>query len=129
MHELSIAQSLVDAVAEAATQAGAQRVAAVHLRLGALAGVEKEALLFCYDVATRGTPLEGSALIIEDVPLVITCEACGARSAIPINRGFACPACGKLHTRIVQGKELEIASIEVEVETPEEVADVEDTPA
>ncbi len=125
MHELSIAQSLVEAVSEAALRAGAQRVTAVHLRLGVLAGVVKEALLFSYDVATQGTLLEGSTLHIEEVPLVIVCDACGARSTIPINRGFACPSCGALHTRIVQGKELEIASVEIEV--PEEVSDVENT--
>ena len=55
MHELSIANSLVESVAEAAQQAGAARVVAVHLRLGALSGVERDALEFCYDIASRGT--------------------------------------------------------------------------
>lgn len=64
MHELSIALSILDiAAAEAARHHG--RVAAVHLRLGARAGVVKEALLFAYDVAREGTPLAEARLVIE----------------------------------------------------------------
>lgn len=57
MHELSIALSLVELAAEAAANAGAERVEAVHLRVGALAGVVPEALQFSFAIAARGTPL------------------------------------------------------------------------
>ena len=68
MHELSIAVSLVEAAEEEAEKHGARGVSAVHLKLGALSGVAKEALLFSYEMATEGTALAGSRLEIEDAP-------------------------------------------------------------
>jgi hydrogenase nickel incorporation protein HypA/HybF len=113
MHELSIAYSLVEMAAQAAQTAQVGRVAAVHLRLGALAGVEKEALLFGYDIAAAGTPLEGSRLVIEEAPVVIYCAACDCTSTLPTIQSFHCPRCGALTADIRQGKELELVSLEV----------------
>jgi hydrogenase nickel incorporation protein HypA/HybF len=67
MHELSIALSIIDGVTEEAGQHGGGAVRAVHLRLGRLSGVVREALLFAYDQACEGTLLEGSELRIEEV--------------------------------------------------------------
>ena len=67
MHELSIALSLIEGAEEEVARQGGGRVCAVHLRLGPLSGVAKEALLFSYDVACEGTSLEGSSLIIEEM--------------------------------------------------------------
>ena len=72
MHELSIAMSIVEMAQEEALQRGVQ-VNAVHLKLGALSGVVKEALLSSYEMACDDTPLRGSRLVIEDVPVVIFC--------------------------------------------------------
>ena len=116
MHELAIASSLVESAELAARQAGAGRVTQVFLRLGALSGVSKEALLFSYDVATHGTLLEGSRLIIEDVPLAIYCESCRVEVRLPGIQSLRCPRCGRLSPHIRQGKELEIVGIEIEVE-------------
>jgi hydrogenase nickel incorporation protein HypA/HybF len=66
MHELSIALSIVEIAQEQGDQQGG-RIDAVHLRLGSLAGVTRDALLFCYDVACQDTPLAGSRLVIQDV--------------------------------------------------------------
>ena len=60
MHELSIAHSLVESAVDAAEKAGARRVTRVHLRLGALSGVVRNALEFGYEITTQGTLLEGS---------------------------------------------------------------------
>lgn len=113
MHELGIACDLVDIAEEAARQANAIRVVAVRLRLGVLSGVEKDALLFGYDSATRGTLLEGSRLDIEDVPVLLTCANCGQRSESASVQDFLCPVCGSPRTQIVQGKEIELAAMEV----------------
>jgi hydrogenase nickel incorporation protein HypA/HybF len=67
MHELSIALSLIE-LAQAEGERLGGRICAVHIRIGPLAGVAKDALLFSYEVATHDTPLEGSALVIEEVP-------------------------------------------------------------
>ena len=66
MHELSIAVSIVDIAQEQLSRHGGERVRAVHLELGPLAGVAREALLFSFGLASEGTPVEGSQLIIED---------------------------------------------------------------
>ncbi len=114
MHELSIAYSLVEAAGHAAQQAGAARVAAVFLRLGPLSGVVQDALLFCYDIATRSTLLEGSRLVIENVPVIIYCESCGREYELPSIQNFRCPACGEPTRHIRQGRELEIVGLEIE---------------
>jgi hydrogenase nickel incorporation protein HypA/HybF len=115
MHELAIAASLVESVAASAQAAGAARVTRVFLKLGALSGVSKEALLFCYDVATRDTLLEGSQLVIEDVPVTIYCEHCRAEAILSGIQGLRCTRCGQLSARLLHGKELEIAGIEIDV--------------
>lgn len=75
MHELSIAMSILDAAMDE-SQSRSVKVSAVHLRLGALSGVVKDALLFSYEVACQDTPLQGTRLIIEDVPVVVFCPKC-----------------------------------------------------
>ncbi len=118
MHELSIAYSLVEMASRAAEDAGVTRVAAVHLRLGALAGVVKESLLFSYDVATEGTILAGSRLEIEEVPVALYCAACAAVSTLDTIQSFRCPRCGRPSSDVRQGRELELISLEVLDEQP-----------
>lgn len=65
MHELSIAMSMIE-MAEAEAVARGGRVTALHLKLGLLSGVAKEALEFSYEIACEGTALEGSQLVIEE---------------------------------------------------------------
>ncbi len=67
MHELSIAMSIADAAAEEAERHAGARVCAVHLRLGGLSGVVKDALLFSWEASSEGTPLSGARLVIEEV--------------------------------------------------------------
>ncbi len=65
MHELSIAMSIVDLAQEESEKRNV-RVCAVHLKLGRMAGVVREALYGSYELASAGTPLEGSRLVILD---------------------------------------------------------------
>ena len=67
MHELSIALSIIEGVEEELALHPESHVTSVHLRLGPLSGVVKDALLFSWDVACEGTPLEGAALQIEEM--------------------------------------------------------------
>lgn len=114
MHELSLAHGIVQAAAEAAQRIGAMRVNAVNLKVGRLAGVEAGALLFSYEIAAAGTPLEGSRLQIVDVPLLVWCSHCLAEVELPEVNRFRCPACGTAAGEIRRGRELEIESLEVE---------------
>jgi hydrogenase nickel incorporation protein HypA/HybF len=113
MHELSIAMGIVDAAADEAQRRGAH-VMAVYLKLGALSGVVKDALLFSYEVACQGTPLEGSKLIVEDLPVVIFCAQCNQKQMLTSLQSFSCPECKTPTMDVVQGKELEVFALEVE---------------
>ena len=70
MHELSIAMSIVDMAQEEAERRGVH-VSAIHLKLGLLSGVVKDALLSSYEMACMDTPLAGSHLVIEEIPIVV----------------------------------------------------------
>ena len=116
MHELSIAYNLVETAVAAAQKNNIQQVKAVHLRLGVLSGVEKEALLFGYDIATENTLLAGSRLEIEELPVIVYCSQCRAEQTLPDMQRFCCPQCGAATPQIVQGREIELHSMEVEDE-------------
>jgi len=111
MHELSIAISIVEMAQEEA-ESRHVRVEAVYLKLGALAGVVKEALLSSYEIACEGTPLQGSRLIIEVAPIVIFCSKCNAPRPLGSVQLFCCPVCGTASGQITQGKEIEVVALE-----------------
>ena len=113
MHELSIAMSIVDMAVEEAATRGAARVEAVHLRLGVLSGVVPRALLALYDMACDDTPLQGSRLVIEDVPIVIFCAACQEEREVSSMQSFCCAACGTPGADVVRGREIEVVALEL----------------
>lgn len=115
MHELSIAMGIVEVAVDEAKQRNVH-VSAVHLRLGALSGVVKDALLFSYEVACQDTPLQGSRLLIEEVPVTVFCPQCQQKRVIESVQSFTCPECGASTGEVLQGKELEVFALEVENE-------------
>lgn len=116
MHELSIAHSLVQTAEEALRGTGITRVERVHLKLGALAGVVEDALLFGYDIATEGTALAGSQLVIETVPVIVYCPTCDAEQPLENIQLFRCPVCATPTADVRQGREIELVSLECEEE-------------
>lgn len=112
MHELSIAMGIVEAALEEAEQRRVQ-VSAVHVRLGLLSGVVKDALLFSYEIACQDTPLQGSRLVVEDVPVAIFCAGCQSERTLTTIQQFACPVCGVPTMDIRRGKEVEVFALEV----------------
>jgi hydrogenase nickel incorporation protein HypA/HybF len=108
MHELSIAQAVVDTVRAAV---GPREVESVHLTVGALAGVVPSALEFVWDIAASGTSLQGSALQITWVPASVWCARCD--SVVAPEVGFLCPVCGELSGDVRTGRELEVTSARV----------------
>ena len=115
MHELSIALSMVE-LAEEEAQRRAVEVTAIHLKLGPLSGVVKEALLSCFDLVIENTSLAGARLIIEDVPILIHCAQCNATRALVSLQQFSCPDCGGPPSEILQGRELEVVALEVKMD-------------
>ncbi len=113
MHELSIAISLVAIAEEEAERLGG-KVIAVHLRLGPMAGVVKDALLFSYAAACQDTALEGSRLVIEDAPLVVFCPRCKTDRVLSSPQPLRCFECGTPTPKVVGGRELQMVAMEVE---------------
>jgi hydrogenase nickel incorporation protein HypA/HybF len=114
MHELSIAMSIVEGAEEESAARGNARVSAVYLKLGRLSGIVKDALLSSYGLACEGTLLEGSRLLIEELPVIIYCRQCAASHPLPSIQKFCCPVCGVPTAEVVQGKELEVTALELE---------------
>jgi hydrogenase nickel incorporation protein HypA/HybF len=113
MHELSIAMSIVEMAQEESERRGQAQVLAVHLRLGKLSGVVKEALLSSYEMACEATPLEGSQLLIEEIPVEVFCPRCDSSQTIRSIQWFCCPDCGTPTSTILHGKELEVVALEI----------------
>jgi len=103
---------IVDIAQEESTR-HAVRVSVVHLRLGQLSGVVKDALLTCYEMACMDTPLQGSRLEIEEVPVVVYCPQCRADRVLDSVQFFSCPQCGTPTAAVLRGKEIEVVSLEV----------------
>jgi hydrogenase nickel incorporation protein HypA/HybF len=113
MHELSIALSLVDVACEEMSRLGPVRVNAVHLRLGALSGVVRDALLFSFEAAAAGTMLEGARLEIQDVPVTVWCRVCAAERSLVRVAYRRCPVCDTMAPEVLRGEELELIGLEV----------------
>ncbi len=114
MHELSIAVSMVDMAAEEAAKRGDVKVDAIHLKLGKLTGVVKDALLFSYEIVCQGTPLEGSRLIIEEIPVVVFCPKCEMETPPVAVNNLCCPKCETPTPEVVSGREMEVTALEIE---------------
>lgn len=112
MHELSIALSLLDLVEEEAARRGC-RVAVVHLRLGPLSGVAREALAGAYELAREGTPMAETELVIETVPVVVSCPTCRAERSPVSTFELCCSDCGTPTPEVLAGRELEVVALEV----------------
>jgi hydrogenase nickel incorporation protein HypA/HybF len=113
VHELSIANSIVEIALEHVQDPGSARVQQINLRIGALSCVHRDALLFSFELVTANTSLAGAKLHITVLPVVIFCPKCAALHELPGIQAFRCPECQTLSADIRQGQELDIESIEV----------------
>ena len=113
MHELSIASSIVETVTVEMLSRGLTSIGKVGLRIGALTNVDPEALRFGYETMVVDTPLAGSTLEIESLPVKAICRKCG-HSFEAHDFIFICPNCESGDNEVTQGQELEIAFLEAE---------------
>ena len=112
MHELSIAMSIVEMAQEEAERRNVT-IDAVHLELGPLSGVVADALLFSYEIACSGTPLEGSRLIIKETAIEAYCPTCKTQRVLKSMQWFCCPECGTPTPEVIHGRELVVTALEV----------------
>lgn len=109
MHELSICQSIVDAVER---HAAGRPVRAVHLTVGALRQIVPDTLAFCWELVTEGTPLAGSELVVDHVAAVFRCLPCN-RTQTLTEMNLVCDVCGGSDLSIVAGEEFLITTLEL----------------
>lgn len=113
MHEMSLCEGVLQALQDNARTQGYQRVKTVWLEIGALSGVEVEAMRFSFDVVTRGSLAEHARLEIIDVPGEAWCMQCS--KTVPAKQRFdACPDCGSYQLQVTAGEEMKIKELEVE---------------
>jgi len=113
MHEMGIANSVLDAVREETRRFPHGHIYKVGVRIGELAGVDPDAMSFCFEALVRGTELEPLALEIEYCQRRYECATC-RHSYAAAREDLACPACGMLESKFIGGDELDIAYLEVE---------------
>jgi len=110
VHEFSIAEALAAQVLRHAPASG--RVSEVEIRVGALRGLEPEAMKMCWEAVTHDTPLAGSVLRIDLRPWSVACPACGRVWESPVP--FAECSCGEASPRPTAGDELDLVSMTVD---------------
>ncbi len=114
MHEMGIAMEIVR-IAEDSVPANLKkpRVRAINLQIGKLAAVVPESLKFCFEIATKDTPLDGARLEIEEIPVTVRCNDCKTTWTAE-QPNFVCEKCDGGAVELLTGRELDIVSIEVE---------------
>jgi len=117
MHELSVAQSILDIVSDHVPEAQRPLVRTVRVKVGVVSGVVPDSLEFCFAAVVAGGPLGSATIEIETVPFVVRCGTCGTESTndsgIPL-----CPSCGS-PGQVLSGTELQVKEIEL-AESPTE---------
>jgi len=113
MHELGIANSVLEAVKTETARHPGSFPCKVGIRVGELAAIDQESLRFCFEAITRETEFESLALEIEVCPRRHRCSDCGHEFVV-LEYNFRCPKCASLETAHISGDELELAFLEVE---------------
>ena len=113
MHEMSLCEGILQILEDNAASQRYQRVKVVWLEIGALSGVEPEAMRFGFDVVMKGTLADGARLEIIDVPGAAWCMQCAATVAVQ-QRFDSCPRCGGYQLQISGGEAMRIKELEVE---------------
>jgi len=130
MHELSIAQKIIETIEAEALKNGMAKVRRAKLKIGKMAAFQKEQLEFCLSTYEKNPILEGITFEITEIPVELTCNVCGRNFTDPRfdDNEFAhdiahapalyfappCPACASEEISIVAGREMELTSIEGE---------------
>jgi hydrogenase nickel incorporation protein HypA/HybF len=113
VHELSIAEGILEIVTDTVRSAPGAVVEKVFVDVGTLVAVVPDSLDFCYTAITADTPLEGSRLVIRQVPICVRCRDCGGESEVQ-SFIFRCPHCDGGALETLSGNELSVTEIEVQ---------------
>lgn len=113
MHEMALAESVLDLVEDCIRKEGAQRVKTVRLEIGKLSAVEPEAMRFCFDAVARGTLAEGAVLDIIEQEGSAWCFDCNRE--VPLAARYdPCAACGGFRLQVAEGTAMRVKELEIE---------------
>jgi hydrogenase nickel incorporation protein HypA/HybF len=112
LHELSVAQNIVDQVKQILESKKVTRVDALYLKIGSMSGVDSHSLRFVFPEATKGSPLEGCSLHIEEISLKVYCPSCQNEGQLQEFYPY-CPTCFSPNVKVLEGEELLIDKMEV----------------
>lgn len=118
MHEVGIIESALGVIRREAQAHGAERVERVVMRIGAISGVEPDALRFAFEAVTPDSVAAGAVLEIELVPARAHCRACADEFTIESGFIFECPRCRAISGDVRSGRELELARLEFTTPSP-----------
>ena len=113
MHEMAIAEGVLDIALDYARRSDAKRIAEVGLLIGDMSGVVVDSLVFSFDMIAKGTMADGAKLVIEHVPLRGRCVKCGGEFPIA-HYDFWCPVCKDGVLETISGREMKVKYLEVE---------------
>lgn len=116
MHEMSITASILEVIREQMVKSEVKRLKSIKLRIGELTAIEPDSLRFCFEASIDGSPLEGAVLEIETVPLTGRCSDCSKVFGLEQYLSSVCPHCGGAASDLISGRELDIVSMEVDID-------------
>lgn len=120
MHELSLIQGIFDSVIPVARQNGATKITNIKLKVGEMTMVVPEAMEFAFETLSEDDPmLGGCALEMEFITPVSRCLDCGTEFEHDRFHNH-CMNCGSGTTVLIAGRELDIASMEIEAPDDED---------
>ncbi|RMG68861.1 MAG: hydrogenase maturation nickel metallochaperone HypA [Nitrospirae bacterium] len=114
MHEVSIAQSLLDIAISECEKAGYSRINSISVVVGEASGVQVDSLKFAFDVIKKDTPADEAELLIDISPLTGVCLECKSRFQPTERPVYECPMCKCRRLKIISGNELDIVEIDVD---------------
>lgn len=112
MHEMSIAQNLLEIIREEMAKHDASILKSVRLNIGQMSCIVPASLSFCFEIMTSGTELEGAKLIMDVIPLRGVCKTCNQTFEIK-DYVFECPHCSSREINTISGQDLSIVEMEV----------------
>lgn len=112
MHELSLAQAMVEQLEAYVRHEGAQQIVKINLVIGAMSGVERDPFEFAFPLVAEGTAAEGAVLEFEEVPLKVRCRDCGEECNPPFPM-VKCNSCSSREVDMIDGEDFSIKSMEI----------------
>ena len=113
MHELSITQNIIKISSEEAEKHKASKVKEIRIKVGELSGLIPDSIQYYFNIASKGTLVEGALLKIDKIPIAIRCSECGYEGELEAKE-YTCKKCKSYNVKIIQGNEFLIDSLEVD---------------